>query len=200
MGARGSGRRQYSGRCTVETVLSIDVRRWAREGRLDTASPFNWRWTEDGREFRRIVVYPQAGSLFVISDAAGGKLGSYRIDLAQTPCQLGGARTWFICPATGCGRRAAILYGGATFACRHCYNLNYQSQRETAADRAGRRAEKLRDRFGWPGGILEGCCWRPKGMHEKTYQLLLARYEAAVDECLADARLRFGHNFLGSSR
>lgn len=39
--------------------------------------------------------------------------------------------------------------------------------------------------------------WKPKGMHQKTFQLLLSRYEAAVEECLDDARRRFGDDLVG---
>jgi hypothetical protein len=72
----------------------------------------------------------------------------------RTPCNLGGWRAWFICPAVGCGRRVAILYGGGIFACRHCYRLADASSREDAGGRATRRADRLRARLGWHPGIL----------------------------------------------
>jgi hypothetical protein len=71
----------------------------------------------------------------------------YPVLIVRTPCNLGGSRAWFICPAAGCGRRVAILYGGGIFACRHCYQLAYPSAREDAGDRAARRADKLRARL-----------------------------------------------------
>jgi hypothetical protein len=49
----------------------------------------------------------------------------YPVRIERTPCNLGGSRHWFICPAVGCGRRAAILYGGGNFACRRCHQLAY---------------------------------------------------------------------------
>jgi hypothetical protein len=67
-----------------------------------------------------------------------------------------GSRAWFICPAVGCGRRVAILYGGSIFACRHCYQFAHASSREDAGDRATRRADKLRARLDWEPGILNG--------------------------------------------
>ena len=54
----------------------------------------------------------------------------------------------FICPAAGCGRRVAILYGGGIFACRRRYRLAYASSREDAGDRATRRVPKVRNRGG----------------------------------------------------
>lgn len=57
----------------------------------------------------------------------------YEIPLTTTPCYFGGKRYWFICPwytnGKYCGRRVGVLYlGGKYFACRHCYNLTYNSR------------------------------------------------------------------------
>lgn len=57
----------------------------------------------------------------------------YKIPLTTTPCHLGGKRYWFTCPwyANGvyCGRRVGVLYlGNKYLACRHCYNLTYNSR------------------------------------------------------------------------
>lgn len=95
---------------------------------------------------------------------------SYPVYLDWTVCNLGGQRPWFLCPAQGCGRRVSILYlGGSIFACRHCYQLAYPSQREVAYDRAAKRADKIRERLGWEQGILNPKGWRkPKGMHWDT--------------------------------
>jgi hypothetical protein len=40
----------------------------------------------------------------------------YAVLLEWTRCHYGGERAWFRCPVIGCGRRVAILYGGAIFA------------------------------------------------------------------------------------
>ena len=62
----------------------------------------------------------------------------YKIELAATPCNFGGKRYWFICPLVidkkPCKRRVAMLYlppGRQYFGCRHCYNLPYESCRES---------------------------------------------------------------------
>jgi hypothetical protein len=57
----------------------------------------------------------------------------YKIPLATTPCRYGGIRYWFTCPwyknGKYCGRRVGTLYkDGDYFACRHCYDLTYQSR------------------------------------------------------------------------
>ena len=74
--------------------------------------------------------------------------------------------------------RGAILYGGRIFACRHCHDLAYPSQRESDFDRLGRRAEKLRVRLKWEPGILNWAGERPNGMHHRTYYRLMALHDA----------------------
>ena len=61
----------------------------------------------------------------------------YKVALTWTPCYFGGRRWWFICPLVinrcECGRRVGALYldGGKYFGCRHCYNLTYESSKES---------------------------------------------------------------------
>jgi hypothetical protein len=64
----------------------------------------------------------------------------YLVLIEWTPCEFGGSRAWFLCPARGCGRRVAILYSGTTFACRKCHKLIYQSQKQRVWQRAMSRA------------------------------------------------------------
>lgn len=66
----------------------------------------------------------------------------YRVNLATTPCNLGGKRYWFICPLTKnnipCNRRVGVLFSiGKWFGCRHCGEIAYQSQFESGAYRLG---------------------------------------------------------------
>ncbi len=90
----------------------------------------------------------------------------YPVRLDWTPCNFGGRRAWFLCPAMGCEKRVAILYSGSIFAFRHCYQLAYPSQREPTYDRVARKADKIRERLGWKQGILNPRGWKkPKGMH-----------------------------------
>ena len=61
------------------------------------------------------------------------KYFDYKIPLTTTPCYFSGKRYWFICPwsANGryCGKRVGVLYlGDKYFACRHCYDLTYNSR------------------------------------------------------------------------
>ena len=116
----------------------------------------------------------------------------YPVYLDWSDCHLGGRRAWFRCPACGCGRRVAVLYGGSIFACRHCHRLAYDSQRERWDDRLTRRADKIRQRLGWEPGILNGHGDKPKGMHRRTYERLVAQHDAYVEASLSGLALRLG--------
>ncbi|MGL4666575.1 MAG: hypothetical protein ACRCWR_01440, partial [Saezia sp.] len=77
-----------------------------------------------------------------------------------------------LCPS--CNKRVGKLYGGKVFACRHCHDLGYKSQREGELDLLARKVEKVRERLKWEAGILNGQGWKPKGMHWKTFDRLVA--------------------------
>jgi hypothetical protein len=197
MGGIGSGRYWYWGaKDTVANYRSIDVRRWQRDGLLAPHQSFGWRWSCDGEVVASINVRTEPDRVILrYRHRSGGedwKDESYPVYLDWTACHRGGQRPWFLCPARGCCRRVAILYGGGIFACRHCYQLAYPSQRETWDDRAARRADRIRDKLGWEPGILNGNGWKPKGMHWSTFERLTARHDAFVQIALAgmSARLK----------
>jgi hypothetical protein len=118
----------------------------------------------------------------------------YPVRLAHTACNLGGDRAWWLCPASSCGRRVALLYLGSAgiFACRHCYRLAYRSQRESDSERSYRPADKLRARLGWVPGILNESGSKSKGMHWKTYERLTNDYYNHVNRALAGMSARLG--------
>lgn len=197
MGGMGSGRRWYFGaNDTTDDYRSIDVRRWRRDGLLDPNQSFGWQWSRHGEVVASIRVRTEPDRVILTyrhrSGGSDWKDESYPVYLDWTACHLGGQRPWFLCPARGCGRRVAILYGGAIFACRHCYRLAYLSQRETDDDRAARRADRIRERLGWEPGILNGSGLKPKGMHWRTFERLTAEHDAFVEESLAGMARRFG--------
>jgi len=113
------------------------------------------------------------------------------VRIVRTPCNLGGSRAWFICPAVGCGRRVAILYGGSIFACRR-YRLAYASSREDAGGRATRRADRLRARLGWEPGILNGGGEKPKWMRWRTFERLAAKHDQLVGRSMQAIMLKPG--------
>jgi hypothetical protein len=97
-----------------------------------------------------------------------------------------------VCSAAGCGRRAAMLYIGSTglFACRHGCSLADDCRQECADNRATRRAERIRQRLGWEPGILNRPSRRPKGMHQRTFELLKAQHDVFVNAAVAEMAKR----------
>lgn len=67
-----------------------------------------------------------------------------KIPIVSTSCNYGGKRYWFKCSVFNngiyCGRRVGKLYlgsGSNYFACRHCYNLSYDSRNINRRDSFG---------------------------------------------------------------
>ncbi len=198
MGGKGSGRRWHddAAECTGD-YRQLDVRRWQREGFLIPGRAFGWQWTSDSEPVAWIQVRAETDRVILTYRYQRGdeewRDECYPARLDWTPCNYGGARVWFRCPAVGCGRRVAILYlGSAIFACRHCYRLVYPSQRENPGDRAMRQADKIRERLGWKSGILNGEGSKPKGMHWRTFVRLTARHHDLVMASWADVMRRCG--------
>ena len=166
-------------------------------GSSSSASPIVRRaWTRGGKTIGSISIRVDADR--VTLDYRNRTHGeqwqamNYQVRLTQTACHYGGQRVWWLCPAVGCGRKVALLYGGSVFACRHCQKLAYKCQREAPDDRATRRADKLRDRLGWEAGILNGAGGKPKGMHWQTFWRLQASHDAHVMQALAVWRAKLG--------
>ncbi len=175
---------------TLAMLIKLDVRRWHRGNLLSPHQSFGWQWTCDEDIHAAIRVRTEPGRVILTyrhrSNGDDWKDECYPVNLDWSDCNLGGKRPWFLCPAQGCGRRVAKLYGGRIFACRHCYQLAYPCQREEAYDRAARRADKIRERLGWEQGILNGKGYeKPKGMHWKTFQNLNKEHDYYVQFSLA---------------
>ena len=191
MGGINSGRKDQGGKRTTENCRSLDVRQLQRDGLLDNGKSFGWNWNCNGEKIASIQL--KVGENRVTLDYRHQSNGSewksqnYPVMLEWTPCNYGGLRAWFKCPASGCDRRVAKLHIGSAgiFACRHCYQLAYASQRENADDRATRQVGKIRDRLGWEPGILNGHGIKPKGMHWQTYQRLVFEHDTFVNVSLA---------------
>lgn len=196
MGGRGSGRRAtYCGKDTTEDSLPLDIRRLQRSGVLTPGRAFSWQWTVNDRVRASIQVRVEAWQVELAYSytPTGGAAETVRqaVMLETTPCTLGGSRQWFCCPA--CSRRVAVLYGrGRLFACRRCKGLAYAIQGESYDDRAARRADRIRKRLGWPAGILNGPGARPKGMHWRSYERLLAQHDHFVGASLAGIARKLG--------
>jgi hypothetical protein len=172
--------------CTDE-YRRIDVRRWQRAGLLKPGQAFSTSWA--GSEAVLINVRIQIDRVML-----SGSGGEYAIGLDWTPCTYGGQRAWFLCPAAGCGRRVATLYGGAIFACRHCYRLVYPSQRETAANTFS-SASPLACRP--TGSIFPASNPVVRGFYRRGVRRgvpPVEEYNASASESLASMARRFGIN------
>ena len=211
MGGWGSGKHWPSAETTADRH-QLDVRRLERDGLLDRRHQFTWQWSRKGEVLSRMGIRPEDDRLILSyrHSSHGGEWTSqdYSVWLERTPCHYGGRRTWFLCPARGCGRRVAILYCGKVFACRRCYRLVYECQRESESDRADRRAWKIRERCKDDFGSLFDPLFKPKGMHERTFRRLERGYRRAcqtsqwsfatklgisVEELLSMSKLGYGN-------
>ncbi|MDO6587135.1 hypothetical protein Q4543_16630 [Salipiger sp. 1_MG-2023] len=199
MGGIGSGRHHhFSAKILTSDFRALDVRLWAREGLISPGNAFGWQWSCNGEQVASIRVKVETSQLRLIyrtrTDGGDWSEMDYSVQLDATPCHLGGERHWFLCPARDCGRRVALLYGGAVFACRSCHRLAYPSQREDASDRLARRAGKIRDRLQWEPGILNGEGGKPKGMHWRTYRKLVHQQHQLSQASVAAMLARFGRD------
>jgi hypothetical protein len=170
-------------RSTCEAVNSIDMRRWAREGRLRPDSSFYWQWTRTGQ--RTGIIHVHVGTEGLVLDYRVRSAGEtewrpirQQLWLAWSDCHLGGRRLWVRC---GCGRRCAKLYGaGHLFTCRSCARLGYESQLEAPRWRLLSKAQKIRMRLGGDANIQMAFPAKPPRMRWSTYERLRHRSEAAV--------------------
>jgi len=197
MGGSGSGRHYHCGsKSTTTDYRSLDVRRLQRDGFLKPGLSYNWQWLQRGEVVANIGIRTEADRINLsYRNKRGGEEWqdmNYSVALEYTACTYGGRRAWFRCPAVGCGRRVAKLFGGSIFACRHCHNLVYNCQREHLADRLARRADRIRDRLGWQPGILNGTGVKPKGMRWDTYNRLYAQYQLLANVALQAIGRRIG--------
>lgn len=196
MGNFNSGR--TTSRRTTNDMRRLDVRKLQREGHLEAGNTLQWQWSNGGGQVihsAQIQVFAYHITISLPGKHVQGELAQDRDEIAmeRTPCHLGGHRLWWRCPAIGCNRRVAILYGGngAIFACRHCYNLNYPSQRKTPADRNIHKLNQLRQRLGWQPGFANGKGSKPARMRWATYWGLLRKHDELEFAVLSGLSLRY---------
>jgi len=172
---------RYSTKNTTSSCLHVDIRYLQRKGFL---RPCGWQtlcWSRNGEPFGSIRIRAEFDR--VVLKYRHQRYGDdwkneeYRVFLDSTPCNYGGTRLWVLCPGRGCSRRVAVLYGGSIFACRHCHQLAYESQRETPYSRALSRAQAIKVKLGGsPGRDFPD---KPKGMHWQTYERFFTKFTAA---------------------
>ncbi len=175
------GRRHGAGRPAlhnkVNGFLSVDIRRWAREGRLKPHNLFGWFWHSGDEETGSIGVvvtsYNSLSFMYAYSSGDNKKRQgvSFPVMLAYTRCHLGGERVWFVCPH--CGRRVAHLYFfGGEWLCRRSLRLVYPSQSEDKITRILRRIN------GWES-MLGQNREKPVRMSQRRYDQIVGNIERA---------------------
>jgi hypothetical protein len=176
--------RYGGGRDTTEGYKRIDVSFLRERGYLVPGAFFTLSWSRNDVQTGWIQCRTNDEAVILSYRHRRGewddwKSEEYPVWLSYTPCNYGGERPWFLCPARGCGRRVAILYRGTIFACRLCHQLVYESQREAPHYRLLRKAQKLSERLGGTG-CIDDMVFRPKGMHQGTFERLQCKYEYAA--------------------
>jgi hypothetical protein len=181
------GRYSGSGRATTSGYMGLDVRYLQRKGFLRPGMNSFQRWSRCGEPFGSINMHAWDDHVTLSyrtrrheSEEWASK--EYSVTVEWTRCNYGGERAWFRCPAAKCWRRVAILYGGSIFACRHCHNLAYDTQNETAHSRALRKTQAIRVKLGGEPGLIHDFPAKPKGMHWRTYHLLRQKADEAENQ------------------
>lgn len=109
-----------------------------------------------------------------------------RLDIEQAPVgSRGGHRVYFRCPK--CERRCADIFfdiGDPEPVCRKCGGITYTSQNKTAYERKEERIAALRWRLGSRRNF-HPIPPRPRGMHRKTYDRLVAEIKELESEFLS---------------
>ena len=148
--------------------------------RPGTVGSLSWSWRDEQTGFINYRMETDRMVLIYRYRAHGGEWEPVEqtISFDRTPCNYGGFRTWFLCPH--CWRRVALIYGaGEYFLCRHCYNLTYASQQESREDRLMRKARKISRRLGMGDDLMKLILFKPKNMHQKTFDRLREEVEQA---------------------
>lgn len=173
----GAGRPGWRRKC--ENMLSLDIRKLAREGCLTPGRVGGWHWSCDGEPAGNIGyrAEPDCVRLIYTWTPHGSEpiKFDYPVWLSRTPCHYGGTRPWFICPR--CGDLRAVIYGIARdgrFGCRDCLRLGYASEAEDVIDRCWRAQRKVEAK-------LTGEGEKPKAMRQRTFDRLMAKWEVLED-------------------
>ena len=153
------GRYYYSKKDTVNNYKSISIKFLKQHKQLVGFCSGGISWTRGGEKTGSVsyhvdICHPGDEHIrfkytTTIRDTGEKIDRDYKVRLVSTKCNYGGHRWWFIC--NYCQRRVGVLYiGNSDFACRHCYNLTYESRNEPRGGFYGFmnnifKAEKIRE-------------------------------------------------------
>jgi len=196
MGGSGSGNYlRWDSKSTTESQHRIDIRWLKKQGYLRPGASGLLSWSR-GDEQTGSIGYRMEHDRMILNYRQRPHGDEWEnveqaISFDRTSCNYGGLRTWLLCPR--CWQRVALLYGaGKYFFCRHCYNLTYASQQESKSDRFMRKARKIRARLGASNNLMESILFKPKNMHQKTFDRLRREADHANDLSLIIMGQRLG--------
>ncbi|CAM5319817.1 hypothetical protein ECAE60S_00751 [Eoetvoesiella caeni] len=166
MGGLGSGQwSRLERKATTNQYQKLDVRQMHKDGWL---MPLMRISLQGSRGLRVLSVFEQE---LLIEE--GGSRQS--ISLMWRPCHFGGKRLTLLCPYC-CARLGYVLYHrGGAYRCRRCAGLSYPSQQENVYLRSVSRANRVRAKIDPGNTVMFPIPVKPKGMHKKTYQRLIAQ-------------------------
>jgi hypothetical protein len=196
MGGYGSGSwYRWDSKETTESQKRIDIHWLRKQGYLRPGAAGILSWSRNGKD-TGYINYRMEQNRMVLDyryrfDGGEWEPVEQSVYFDRTPCNYGGSRTWFLC--LHCSRRVAVLYAaGKHFLCRHCYNLTYGCQQEGRSDRLMRKARKIRERLGASNNLMESILFKPKNMHQETFDRLRREADHASNLSLIIMGRRFG--------
>jgi hypothetical protein len=196
VGGWGSGRYGSGSAATTDEVNRVDIRYLRKQGWLYPGARGSLSWSCGGEPSGN-VGYSISGNTFTL-DYKSRQYGeewepvTLHVPMVTTPCRYGGQRYYFQCRGLGCGRRCEVLYSaGKYFVCRKCAGLLYSSQKGGVIDRLIEAKHKLGKQIF--DDYSDGYGWRKKkGMHQKTFDRLYAKYQAYDRRAVFGLAGRFG--------
>ena len=112
MGGCGSGRHNGAKKRRVESCLALDVNELRRLGELSEGAAGTLTWEGDGTAVAWVVFHADSAAVtfsYAVDPAEESRRIEQRLLLSSVPAAFGGTRLYFLCPASGCNRRAARL-------------------------------------------------------------------------------------------
>ncbi len=196
MGGQGSGQwLRWDSKSTTESKYALDIRFLKKMNFLRPGIVGTLTWSRKGKQVGAISF--KTKSDYIILDYKFRERGNDWEDVKQTvtfdrtPCHYGGCRTWFLCPR--CEKRVALLYlSSKFFLCRHCYDLTYTSQQENEVARLMSKAQKIRKKIGADPNLSIPILFKPKYMHQKTFDRLRMQADEANYQSMLIMGMRLG--------
>ena len=146
MGGFGSGKWMdvCKRKASVEICQELSIKQLRENGFLDCNKNGVIEWKNAAGEVvfsaavESFITVANAKTSFLVVRSGVLSTGVQKIELIEHPCNYGGVRYYFACPAVTdgvyCGNRITKLFippAGSVFGCRQCYDLTYQSCQES---------------------------------------------------------------------